>query len=346
MASSTITESFTTFDKLAMEMFKRIKDLVEGSTTILLTTHIYPDADGLGSQIAMDMALKQLKKKVYSVNQEPIQERYSYLDAGSVIKSYKEFTQEVSDISIDLMIIIDTNSTGRVGHDVQKLVEKSKRILFLDHHPCSKAIQALHCIDVKAAATGEIVGSFLKYMNIKINEQMALALYTAILIDTNSFRYPTVTGETHQVIAQLIDTGLRPDQAYNQIYGTKQISHLQLLGMTLSKAQISSCGHIAWITLDEQDLKKFNADIEDIHSFVNHLLVLDKVKIACMFRNYGKNVKVSFRSTEDLDVGAIAQALGGGGHMHSSATVLEGNLQETVSEVISKLEIMVKNILE
>ncbi|MBT5094765.1 MAG: hypothetical protein HOM21_11005, partial [Halobacteriovoraceae bacterium] len=223
------------------------------------------------------------------------------------------------------------------------LVRQSKNLLFIDHHPCPKELAAIHCIDTKMAATGELVGKLIASLGVKFTKDLALPLYTSILIDTSSFRYPTVTGNTHRLIAELMDTGVEPPTAYNKIYGTKQISYMQLLGTVLGSAHSNSDGKIAWMSLKEDDLIKFNVDPEDTHGFVNHLLILDNIKVACMFRQIDKKVKISFRSAGDLDVGVIAQALGGGGHDHSAATIIEGELSTLIPEIIAKIELMLKD---
>ncbi|MBT3584600.1 MAG: bifunctional oligoribonuclease/PAP phosphatase NrnA [Halobacteriovoraceae bacterium] len=326
-----------------MKLEKLFRSLTKKAKNILITTHIHPDADGIGSQIALAMALRQLKKDAICVNEEALLERYLYLDPDRVVTSFDEFQKSHKDWPIDLFIVADTNSLARIGTNIQALVRQSKNLLFIDHHPCPKELAAIHCIDTKMAATGELVGKLIASLGVKFTKDLALPLYTSILIDTSSFRYPTVTGNTHRLIAELMDTGVEPPTAYNKIYGTKQISYMQLLGTVLGSAHSNSDGKIAWMSLKEDDLIKFNVDPEDTHGFVNHLLILDNIKVACMFRQIDKKVKISFRSAGDLDVGVIAQALGGGGHDHSAATIIEGELSTLIPEIIAKIELMLKD---
>lgn len=317
------------------------KKLVSKSQRIVVTTHIHPDADGIGSQIALAMGLKSLGKQIICVNEEPLLERYKYLDPHDLVISYDEYIKR-KDFKgeIDLFIVADTNNLNRIGSRTGDLVHRSKNLLFIDHHPCPKELAAIHCIDTSMAATGELVGSLLEVLNVKFTKEIALPLYTAILIDTSSFRYPTVSGHTHRLIGKLLDAGVEPPSAYNFIYGTKKISYMQLLGTILSTARTTEDEKIAWMTLKEKDLKKFDVDTEDTLGFINNLLILDKIKVACMFRQEGKNVKISFRSAGDIDVGIIAQALGGGGHNHSAATIVEGQIDEVAKKTVQKLKIM------
>ena len=199
----------------------------------------------------------------------------------------------------------------------------------------------LHCIDTTKAATGELVGELIEELGIKFTPAMALALYTAIIIDTSSFRYPTVSAGTHEMVSKLMLAGVKPPQAFNLINGTKKVNDMQLLGEVLSGSQTSKDESIAWISLTDDMIKKHKSDPEDTHGFINHLLILDNIKVACMFRQIDTNVKVSLRSAiEEVDVGAMAQALGGGGHNHSAATIIEGKIEDVVPSTISKIELM------
>lgn len=327
-----------------MIMQKRFLSLIKNVRNIVITTHIHPDADGIGSEIALCMALNSIGKKAICVNEEPLMERYRYLDPQSCVISYKEYKEEhfkdLHQEQIDLFIVADTNTLNRIGAKVKSLARHSKNLLFIDHHPAPKAVTAIHCIDTSMAATGELVGNLIESMNVPFTKELALPLYTSILIDTSSFRYPTVTASTHRLISSLLSTGVEPPEAYNKIYGTKKISYMQFLGTVLSSSESTEDGRIAWIKLTEEQLELFKVDTEDTHGFVNHLLILDNIKVACMFRQIGKEVKISLRSAGDIDVGIMAQALGGGGHDHSAATIIEGDIEQTIIETIPKLQLM------
>jgi len=308
---------------------------------IVITTHVYPDADGIGSQIALCMALQSIGKNAICVNEEPLFKRYKYLDPKNVIISHDEYLKNPFK-EIDLFIVADTNSLPRIGKNTQELVLKSKDLLFIDHHPCPRELASIHCIDTTMAATGELVGNLIKGLGIEFNHDISLALYTAILIDTSSFRYPTVSANTHRLIGDLMDTGVKPPQAFNQINGTKKIGYMRLIGEVLSSAQTNESEEVAWICLNEEMINNHKSDAEDTHGFINHLLILDKIKVACMFRQNGKNVKLSLRSADtSIDVGVMAQALGGGGHNHSAATIIEGKLENVVESAIEKIQMMI-----
>jgi phosphoesterase RecJ-like protein len=324
-----------------MNFIKEFQARIKKAKNIVISTHLFPDADGIGAQIALCLALNQIGVKTICVNEEPLLERYRYLDLKNSVLGLDEYLKSAhSKLPIDLFIIVDTNALPRIGNRMHELVKKAKDFLFIDHHPCPPEVKAIHCIDTNMSATGELVGTLIDGLGIKLTPEMALPLYTAIIIDTSSFRYPTVTGNTHRLVGKLMDTGIKPPAAYNQIYGSKNISRTQLLGQVLATAQTNEREDIAWLTLTENLLKKFDVDPEDTHAFINHLLILDTIKVACMFREQGSNIKISLRSSGEIDVGILAQGLGGGGHNHSAATIVEGKMNSVVKQTIMKLELM------
>ncbi|MBT4791628.1 MAG: bifunctional oligoribonuclease/PAP phosphatase NrnA [Halobacteriovoraceae bacterium] len=325
-----------------MNIITKFQKAITNAQSIVISTHSYPDADGIGSEISLCLALRKLGKKTLCVNNVELLERYKYLDTQSVVIGVERFKQDFF-FEPDLIIIVDTNIIDRTGKHFRALHQELQcPILYIDHHPCNEARMLDHCINTKAAATGEVVGELILNSGLEFDEQTALPLYTAILIDTSSFRYPTVTAKTHELIAKLMATGIKPPSAYNGIYGTKKIQHMHLLGKVLSSANCSKNEEIAWIVLKEDELKEFNTDIEDTHGFINNLLILDNVKVACMFRDDGDKVKVSLRSSGEYDVGNIAVSIGGGGHSHSAASLIDktvgNNLTEIIDQVIKNIE--------
>lgn len=323
-----------------MNIIERFQSLTDKAENIVISTHIIPDADGIGSEIALCLAMRALGKNAICVNEEPLLERYKYLDPEDVVISYDDYVSFYPDAEVDLFIVTDTNSLERIGERVKALAKKTPSLLFIDHHPCAKEVMEGHCIDTSKAATGELAGELIQSLGIGLNREMALPLYTAILIDTSSFRYPTVTGNTHRLIGSLMDTGVRPPHAYNMIYGTKKLTYMKLLGKVLASAHTTKDEKIAWLTLSEELLAKFQIDTEDTLAFINHLLVLDNIKVAIMFREMGQEIKVSLRSIGNVDVGVMARALGGGGHDHSAASVIKGSLENVIKSTVEKLHTM------
>ena len=331
-----------------MTILDTFKSRIQVAQRILITTHEFPDADGIGSEISLCLALREYGKECYCVNEEPLLERYQYLDEDHVVSGLKTFRQTHSEFSPDLVIIVDTNTKNRVGQKLGQYIDEKTTLLYVDHHPCRGRDLTQHCIDASAAATGQLIGEMIDHLGIQFTKKIALPIYTSIIIDTSSFRYPTVSSSTHKLVAKLMDTGINPPEAYNGIYGTKKINHMHFLGSILNTASTNRDETIAWILLKKEVIDRYSGDIEDTHAFINNLLVLNNIKVACMFRDDGDQIKMSLRSSGDYDVGNIAIALGGGGHSHSAATIFQlgpgDSIESTIRNAISKVEEVLREL--
>ena len=331
-----------------MDFQKSFLAATQQAKSIVITTHTLPDADGIGSQLGLCLGLREAHKNVFCVNEEALPERYQYLDQLALIQSADQFSkinknnsELEQDLVIDLLIVVDTNTTERIGVKVAKLITEKTKIIYIDHHPYQRLLGDGHLVDPTAAATGQLVSELLDALEIQMTPQLALPLYTAILIDTNSFRYPTVNHRTHQVVSNLLKTGISPSGAYNKIYGTKTIAHTHFLAEVLRNSQCQS--GIAWMHITKELQDKYKISAEESNAFINHLLVLDNIKVACMFREDEDNIKLSLRSHGQIDVGEIAKALGGGGHSHAAATRFKlqkssDQTKELIKTTIEKIE--------
>jgi len=328
-----------------MTILDVFKTRIQGAKRVLITTHEYPDADGIGSEISLCLALREFGIESYCVNELPLLDRYQYLDQDKVIKGLNGFLEDKKNFKADLMIVVDTNTKDRVGEKLKNFIGEELPVLYIDHHPCRGRDFSLHCIDTSAAATGQIVGEIIESLGVAFTKKIALPIYTSIIIDTSSFRYPTVSASTHRLVAKLMDTGINPPEAYNGIYGTKKVQHMHLLSKILNTASTNSSETVAWIVLKKDDISSFYSDVEDTHGFINNLLILNNIKVACMFRDDGDLIKMSLRSSGEYDVGEIALALGGGGHSHSAATVFERKKNEKIEDVINRTISKIEEIL-
>lgn len=323
-----------------MDFSGNFKSLIDQAKHIVITTHTQPDADGIGSQLGLCLGLREFNKNVFCVNEKALLERYRYLDNLALIQSSEHFLAN-DNPPIDLLIVVDTNTLDRVGGKISSLVTETTKIIYIDHHPYQTFLGDEHLIDPTAAATGQLIVEILEKLNVELTPQLALPLYTAILIDTNSFRYPTVTHRTHRVVSKLLETGISSSGAYNKIYGTKTIKHTHFLGEILRKTHCKS--DIAWIHITEELQAQFGISAEESNAFINHLLVIDNIKVACMFREDDKNLKLSLRSHGQIDVGKIAAALGGGGHSHAAATRLAlpksaDEVEKLINDTVDQIE--------
>ncbi len=316
-----------------------LNKLTKKGGNIVITTHLFPDADGIGSEIALCLALRKKGVNAICVNEEKLEERYQYLNKNKVVKGFNQFKRGKKK-KWNILLVVDTNSLKLIGPKMISLAQEVDEIFFIDHHPINNQKLVPQNIYLRSdlCATGEVVGNLIEDLGVRFDYDIAICLYTAILIDTSSFRYPKVSERTHKLLAKLLKSGVNPPIAYNLIYGTKKISHMKLLGKILSSIQSTKDQSVAWIIVKESDLKKYLTKAENTNSFINNLLVLDNLKVACLFRELKGKVKISLRSHESINVGSIAEELGGGGHSHSAGIILKGNMSSVVSKVIRKIK--------
>lgn len=296
--------------------------LLMQSQSIVLTTHFMPDGDGLGAELALYSYLKRLGKEVQIRNPDSIPQRYQFLNREKVIRTH---TDEVLD-SVDLAVIVDTNDPKRIGKLWDQFLVRAKNILIFDHHPYlhessddQSALKNVSIVlDVKSSSIGELLYRlFRQDLSFQLTPEVALGLYVSIITDTNSFRYSRTTALSHRIAAELIDFGIEPEEIYRNIYSTKSIEHLRLIGEVLSKVQQS--GLIAWVEITKQLRDLYQATSDDTQSIVNFLLLIQTAEVLVLLReedNY--RIKVSLKSKGKIPVRAVAQEFGGGGHEYAS----------------------------
>ncbi|MBM3253667.1 MAG: bifunctional oligoribonuclease/PAP phosphatase NrnA [Candidatus Omnitrophica bacterium] len=294
--------------------------------SFLITSHINPEGDAIGSQLALASLLKRLNKKVYIVN-EDLSRQFGFLtQKGTIINNTN------INIEFDVVIILDCPILLRVGK-VAKLLKAQKILLNIDHHISNENFGNVNWIDTSASCTGELIYELFNAFNLKLNDKEALYIYVAILTDTGSFRYSNTNSKTHAIVSRLLNYKIKPHLIYERVYGNISNPYIKFLCKILST--LKKEGHIAYITL-EGDLARLNSDIrERLEDFVNFARALKDVEVAIMFRELTNNkIKVSFRSKGDFDVNSLAKRFGGGGHIAASGCVIDGTMNEVKRKVL------------
>lgn len=315
---------------------------------VLISTHILPDGDGLGAEVALFHYLKRARKACRVYNPDLLPRRYKFLDPkGNILLGPGEV--ELWD-TCDLWIIVDTNDPRRLGKLWGDLSLRSKKIVFLDHHPPIQALEELtyppHALvlsDGESSSIGELLHHLFAELNLaKINRDMALGLYVSVMTDTNSFRYSRTTPSAHLIAAEMIELGVNPEDVYQAIYSSKELSHLQLLGHMLQNVRVSAGGKLAWLEMDLELRKKHRASPDDTLSFLNLLLLLKDAEIVCLFRQEeDQQVRVSIKSKGKIVINKVAMELGGGGHEYSAGVALSSPMDKTVEAITRRLEMLI-----
>lgn len=328
--------------------FQRFKQALNDSKRVLISTHSLPDGDGLGAEHALFHYLKRAKKACRVYNPDPLPKRYKFLDPkNNTLLGPGEV--ELWD-TCDLWVIVDTNDPRRLGKIWSEMNLRAKKIVFIDHHPeisTQNAValppHAFALADTASSSIGEMLYHMFEELNLcTINEDVALGLYVSVMTDTNSFRYSRTTPQAHWIAGEMIEKGVNPEEVYQAIFSSKELSHLQLLGQLLQNTKVTLGGKIAWLEMGLDLRKKHLASADDTQSFLNLLLLLKDAEVVCLFREEDDNqIRVSIRSKGKIVINKVAMELGGGGHDYAAGLALHAPMNKTVEGVIERLKTLV-----
>ncbi len=299
--------------------FETLKNIIEDNNTFLLTTHVNPDADAIGSEIAMYRILKSLRKDVYIINHSDTPYNLEFFDTENIIRIFDEKKHEQLFDEADVLIALDFNSANRVV-SMQKFFEEFKGIkLCIDHHPNPENFVNHYFVDDSYAATGHIIYDFIKQTKlVDLSYEIAYPLYAAIMTDTGSFRFQKTSSQLHGIISELLETGVDPGEVYDKIYDQSKISKIKLLGRTLDTLKLIDSDRIGYMYIMQGTFKELGALESDTENFVNYPLSIENVLLSLLFIELKDGFKVSFRSKGNIPVNEIAANFGGGGHTNAS----------------------------
>lgn len=309
-------------------------ELVAGRR-VVLSTHMSADGDGCGSEVALARLLAQRGLDVRIVNPTPWPDLFAFLLGDDVKEESGKGPAALQDI--DLLVVLDISDVRRLG----ALADTVRRLrvpkLVIDHHIASEdpAGEVLFT-DVSACATGELVYDLASVLGFELTPPVAQALYVAILTDTGSFRFSNTSPRCHAIAADLLATGVDPEDMYVRIYASAPAGRVRLLADVLSTLGVDEKRGLAWLSMMNGSLEKYGVRQEDLDGIVEHARSIAGTRMALFFRDlgYGK-VKVSFRSTGEVDVNAFARQFGGGGHAKASGALIAGSLEEVRERVIA-----------
>lgn len=299
--------------------------------SILISVHKNPDGDALGSQLALMLALERTGKKVTLHNLDPVPEMYRFLPQGDRIKTGRPVHG-----AFDAIIVLDAEPTRTGLFDADY---PARTRINIDHHITNPLEWPLTWLDVNASATGEMIYKLITLMNAPIDRDTALCLYTAILTDTGSFRYSNTTPVCMRIAATLLEAGADSWLVTENVYESFGYPRLKLLGMVLSAVERSADGRTAWVVVTDELYRQTNTTAEDTDSFINFVRSVKGVEVAVLFRQTGPvQYKISMRSKGRVDLSALAQTLGGGGHKNAAGGVIDGTLQDAKMRVLDAVQ--------
>jgi phosphoesterase RecJ-like protein len=301
--------------------------------TVGVISHVRPDADCIGSQVALCRWLDKAGVKAIAFNDDDINPNLQWITDYFAVKkpTVKAFR------SCDAFVLVDGNHPGRFGRSGE-MAEASKKDLYLiDHHPQPADIFKVQVSDVKASSTAELVYRLYAKFRDYLDVQSAEAMYAGIMTDTGSFRFDSVTAGTHAAVADLIETtGLETEPIHRRIYDGKKLNQMQLLASVLGTIQLHEGDRIASLVVTKKMLAMHKSEYHDLEGMVNYGLGISGVMASVLFCEMSGKVKLSLRSASDIDVNVWARQFNGGGHIKAAGAWYEGNIQDALKEVIAE----------
>ena len=309
---------------------QRIVDAIRVRRRFVVCSHARPDGDSIGSQLAMSYALRALGKTVRVVNRDP---------APAPIQAFPGVPDiEIADRidgEFDAAIVMECSDLSRTG------VGGLDRffVINIDHHPGNKGYGDIRWFDDSAAACGEMVFALIRALDVPLSVEIATHIYLAILTDTGSFHYSSISPQTFDICRQAVEAGVDPVLVARNVYDSNNMGRLKLFGSVLRAMQLDASGRIAIVYLDHEMAREAGGTYEDTEGLVNLPLTVKEIQAVVFFKQLeGEEYRVSLRSKADVDIGSVAKEFGGGGHKNAAGCTVTGAIDSVQKLFIEKIE--------
>jgi nanoRNase/pAp phosphatase (c-di-AMP/oligoRNAs hydrolase) len=311
-----------------------LRSIIENNQTFLISSHVRPDADALGSELGIAAILRAFGKECTIVNGTAPPSNLEFLNPdGSILKLGDQIA--AADLpDVDVHLIVDTSAWQQLGAMADVIQKAGKLRVVIDHHISSDNLGATEFKDVESAATGELIFEAAEFLGVSFDKVTASALYAAIATDTGWFRFPSTSPSTVRTAAALMELGASPHELFNLLYEQKSLARIHLAGRVLSRMETACDGRLAWVFAKSQDLKETNAVPADTESLVNECLTISGSEAAFIAVQLPSGqIKFSLRCRSPHNVAALAEIFNGGGHKLASGATLPGPLDEALVKV-------------
>lgn len=325
---------------------EKIVELIKSAKNIVLTTHRQCDGDGLGAELALYFALKKINKPVQVINVDKTPRKYRYLSPDSHIVYFDE--SPGVKIPADLCLIFDTNDERLLEPLFSTIKATCQKIVFVDHHPIlanGPQPGADSVVDTSCASTGEMAYKIIKQLGVPLDRDIARCLYTSITFDTQLYRYIRNSPISHQIAAELLTFDINPEEIHRHLFGNQTVNKMAFLAMALGQIEYFAEGRIAVLRFQDKDLLRFNLEPDESRDVIDMLMNIETLEAAAVFREDADDeYKVSLRSKNMLEVGSIAESLGGGGHSHAAGALVKSRYEDIREKIVAALVEKLKKI--
>lgn len=315
-----------------------IIDTLARCKSVLITTHVRPDGDALGSTagLALGLRRKGIASEILLLTHLPSKYAFVHQDAGVTSYDVERGWPTAFDVNrFDAVVIVDTGTWSQLPGLKEHLTNYAKPKLVIDHHLTQEDWATHKLVDTKAAAACEVVANVLKQWDIPIDKEIASALYVGLVADTGWFQYSNTTPATMRLGAELMETGIDTDKVYQALYQNERKERLAIQTRALKSLELLADGKLAVMQIKKEDFLETAASVNDTEGLINIPLQVRDVEVSILFNEQptGGPIRVSLRSKGKVDVAAFAQQFGGGGHARAAGLKVDGTLMDARSQV-------------
>jgi phosphoesterase RecJ-like protein len=311
-------------------MLSQVVELIDQNQRFMITSHVRPDGDGLGSGLALYWMLRNLGKDAKVILRDPVPTGYKVLPGSELVLVQPDVTERY-----DAAFVMECSDMDRPG--LPSL--KDQLVVNIDHHSTTQPFGHINWIDSTAAAVGEMIYNLCKALGVEVTKEIAECIYTALLTDTGSFHFSNTTERTLKIASELVRRGVEPARISQALYYSNSFSKVRLLGLVLSTIERDKSGRIAWMVMTQEMLSVAGAGEEDADGIINHALSVGEVEAVAFFKELAPSIyRVSLRSKGKINVARVAEVFGGGGHRNAAGCRLEGDFERVRQLVIEGLQ--------
>jgi phosphoesterase RecJ-like protein len=309
--------------------------IIQSNQRFLLTSHIRPDCDALGSELGMAGILEAMGKDVRIVNGQATPPNLRFLDPQQKIKALHEDVQPDQLLDRQVLMVLDTSAWAQLGPMGEVLKTTPARKIVLDHHMSEDDLGATYFKDTAAEATGRLVFEAADHLGVRVTKAMADPLFAALSTDTGWFRFQSAQAPTYQLAAQMIQAGADPAGIYGSLYEQETLGRCRLRGLILSRLQTEFDGEFVHTHVLKEDFVTCGALPQDTEDAINLSLAIAGTRFAVILVEQATGgFKLSFRSRCHLDCNQIAAHFGGGGHKAAAGAFIAGEFPEAQAKVL------------
>ena len=315
--------------------WSRFANVIRSHQRFVLTSHVRPDCDALGSELGMALVLESLCKQVRIVNGQTTPPNLAFIDPRKRIGVINHSVQTADLADAEVLMVLDTSAWQQLGPMADVLRQSTAKKIVVDHHMSADDLGAEEFKDTRAEATGRLVVDAADALGVKLTAEMATPLFAAIATDTGWYRFGSATSGTYQCAARLIEAGADPAAIYNALYEQETLGRLKLRGEILARTSADLGGRLVHTYVLVDDFARTGSLPSDTEDVINMTLTVAGTQFAAIFvQQAAGGFKISFRSRCAVNCSKLAEEFGGGGHKAAAGASLTGTLEEVRTRVL------------